>query len=149
MRGGYTTQLKESHFLRTEIYRSSQAVLRMRGAPAAEELRKVNTTITKSSQGSCALCLARFAAALDRIGGSSDPCSPQFRESQPCYHTGNSSLAHWKLWQHSSPAQWSTKANQLFKFFLQGCFPIWCSNARNWREIQCARSCVKELWENY
>jgi hypothetical protein len=85
-----------------------QVLLRASGAPAAIELKKSSTTIAKSSQESCALCPAQFAVVLDRIGGSSDPCSPLFRESRPCYHSGNSSLAHWKLWQRSSPA-WKSK----------------------------------------
>ena len=57
-----------------------------------EKLKGANMTITKSSPGSCVSCLARFAAELGRIGGSSVPCSLRFRGSQPCYRIGSSNL---------------------------------------------------------
>lgn len=92
------------------------------GSINSGKLKGGDTTITKSSLGSCVSCLARFAAALGRIGGSSDPYSLRFRGSQPCYHNDNSSLERWTLWQRSYPASSNQhKAKQIIQDYLGKC----------------------------
>lgn len=66
-------------------------IYRQTADAAVEKLKEANMLTTKSSLVSCASCPAQSAAELGRIGGSSDPCSRQFRGSQPCSRIGSNS----------------------------------------------------------
>lgn len=87
------------------------------GHSGTEKLQGTDMMITKSSPGSCVSCPAQFAAELGRIGGSSDPCSLQFRGSQPCYRIDSSNLARWTLSQHSYPASHNKKSSICYSRF--------------------------------